>query len=367
MLKRFFLALILVLFAGCTYTNAGIFYSIEKEVFIPNASDSLKNNITITGLARLGNTTYVAAYSLFKKSDTDSDWSKLVPSEWGSNFNRVLSLSGDANRLYAVVSNSDATQTKLMNFNGTTWAQSTGSLTGKAVTVTPIYDNTGGVSGMYLSVHKSDNTYDIHDINTTTGNINAAISLGSEATTLPVQAAAFGGGFYFLTFGDGRLFRGSTINNLTKLTYSFGADLGAVSTLNTFPVSSAVFVTLANGRVAWSTDNGNTWTQSSPYTKPTNDSPLRLGLIFKLHEVTVAGSLAQGSQGGGLIEIVSDGGTGAKIQALSSSTTDTANYNSTELSSSTVTSFLIQGTKTYVGTMGKGLFRQDSDKKWTWE
>lgn len=353
--------------SACTYANAGIFYTIEKEVFIPDASDSLKNDISVNGLARLGTNTYVGARSLFRKADGKSEWSIVRPSEWGTDFTSVLSLAGNNSRIYVVVSNSDATQSKLMNYDGSVWSQSSGTLSGKPAKLTPIYDSAGTVVGIYLSVHKSDNTYEVHDLNLTTGAINAAISL-SESIARPVLAATDDGSNFYLTVGDGRLFKG-TLTNLTKLSTSFGADLGGVGSLSSFPVSSAVFVSLSNGKVAWSTNDGVSWTQSSSFSRQSGENPVRLGLFFTLHGVTVAGSTVAGKQGGGLYEIVSDGSGGAKVQNLTSTTTNVNNYTSTALYGASVTAFLPVGSSQfYVGTLGKGLFRQNlSDKGWTWE
>ncbi len=360
------LVILIPTFQGCTYGDAGIFYTIEKEVFIPDASDSLKNDISVNGLARLGTNTYVGTRSLFRKADGDSEWQILRPAEWGSGYSHVLSIAADSSRLYVVVSNGEATQTKLMNFNGSVWAQSSGSVSGKPVRLTPVFNATGALVALYLSVHKSDNTYAVHDINLTSGAINPAISL-DEPIALPVQAAAYDGSNFYLTAGDARLFKG-TLTNLTKLSYSFGADLGGVSTLSAFPVSGAVFVTLSNGRVAWSTDAGMSWSQSGPHSKQSGENPVRLGHIFVLNGVVVAGSTQAGKQGGGLYELVSDGSGGARVQNLTAATTDINNYNSTALSSATVTGYLSVSGKTYVGTLGKGLFRQESsNKSWTWE
>lgn len=360
---------LLAFLLGCTYTDTGIFYTIEKEVFIPNASDNLKNDITVNGLARLGTTTYVGSRSLFKKADTDSDWSVVAPAEWGTGFGYVLSVAGSTGRIFVVVSDGNATQTKLMHFDGSSWAQSTGTMAGKPVRLTPILDATGGVAGIYLSVHKADGAYDVHDLNLGTGAINAALNLGSETLGRSVVAAATNGTHFFLTSGDGRLFRGTSINSLTKLPTSFGADLGGVSALNTFPVASAnVFVTLSNGRVAWSSDGGTTWTQSASFSRQGGENPVVLGPIFSLHGVTVAGSTVAGKQGGGYYEIVSDGSGGAKLQNPTEATTVVNNYTSTALANATVTATLTLADHTLVGTLGKGLFRQThSNKSWTWE
>lgn len=360
-------AAFLVALMGCTYLQEGIFYSIEKEQFIPDAGASLPNDISITGLARLGDVTYVAARTLYRRADGASDWEPWRPAEWGEGFRHVLSVATLGSNLYVVVTNSEATSSNLLRFDGSAWASVTGSPAGRPIRLTPVVDPTGVASDLLVSVLKSDGTYDVHPVTGTT--LGPALNLGGEISARPVQSAArTTGSDYFLNFGDGRLFHGTGLSTLSVLSVSFGADIGSVSTRTTFPVSGAVFVTLTNGRVAWSTTSPWTsWSFSNQHRRLENEEPVRLGPVWVISGIVVAGSESQGRMGGGLYEIVSDGSGGAVVRNPTEAITQVDNYNSTQLSRATVTAFLSVGAEVYVGTLGKGLFRLRADKRWIWE
>ncbi|GEM_PF-3865931 len=353
---------------SCTYMTTGIFYSVENEELIPDAGDSLNNSVTVNGISRLLPTTFVSARSLFKKTDGDSEWSRLTPPEWGSR-TYVLDTANGSGRIFAIVSDANGENTSLFHYNGTSWTASTGSVNGTPVGLTEIYGTTGNLVGVYLSVRKSNYEYDVHDLDIGTGVINAAINLAGARSAQPVLAASNEGANFYLTFGDGRLFKGP-VNNLTLLNKNFGADLGGTFTQNqNFPVANTdIIVTLSSGKVAYSTDNGDTWTYTAAHSRNSGETPLILGLIHQIGTTLVAGSKVSGSTGGGYYEIVSDGAGGAKLQNPTILTASDDNYLSAEISTSTITSFYTEGTLTYCGTLGFGLFKQNqNDKRWSWE
>ena len=363
----FFAALSLVLLflvSGCYESGLGIFYSLEIERKLEDYS--LENNLTIGAMAKAGSNYYVAASTVYRRGDTETNWEAISPPD---GFNLSTSLAELDGSIYACYYNTAGTEYALFKLSGDTWTKVTDADVANAAKVVAVdIDNDGTNDYLIVSNRVSSTEYSYW--------YSAFADPTNFATTnLPPYSSPITD-----VASDGNIvvaLQDVVYRDNGGIPTSFTATTAAITTTGVgglfVPAASGIlaattlFASTKEGKVFYTTDSGVTWTEMDG-TSSYDLTDMVLATTSGTEEV-----LLVGTQGNGYMEAVVESGDGAgdlewKIIDRNSLSTD-QNYLNTELSKAPVLGFYYDSGKDFVFalTAGNGLWRNSQETSYrTW-
>ena len=120
-MKRIILLLLIPLVCiACFESGMGIFYSIKEEQPL-NDNETLPNDLTITGMAKVLTSYYVAAGALYQRDESSVEWATVATPVDHTFCTQIFQFSGNH---YAVFASLDGTSSSLFSLSGVdTWTE----------------------------------------------------------------------------------------------------------------------------------------------------------------------------------------------------------------------------------------------------
>ena len=345
-MRRFVLFVFsIAILASCNNSGVGILYSISEEVGLSD-SDSIPNELSVTGMGLAGDTYYVAAGSLFKRSaaaELTSPWETVaLPESMGL----CVRLEDFGGNIYGVFSDIAGTSSKLftMAAGGTTWSEVAFFSDKRVVNI---------AADATILVVSTLNGTAYSSFESTNGTSFASMSLPGQYTAV-TDVAVFAGktwlisGKYLFNDESGSYVDKSTVDG-PNTTTSYGGLYGSSSL-------GVLFVTSHEGYVY--SLNGTVWSKALVSKDGETGIPL-----YDLDETSVLNEpvILIGSDSG-YYEILFVGGYSATYSAIypgsEAYSSSDSNYQKVPLRSSIVRFFLSDSTRhtVFACTSGEGLW-----------
>ena len=358
--------ILLFLVSGCYESGLGIFYSLEIERKLEDYS--LENNLTIGAMAKAGSNYYVAASTVYRRGDTETNWEAISPPD---GFNLSTSLAELNGSIYACYYNAAGTEFALFKLSGDTWTEVTDTDVANAAKVQKIDDGSGNE---YLIVSNRVSSTEYSYWYSSDGSNFLTTGLTNQSSPVVDVSYDTANNIHYIAIEDDVYFdNDGPADPPQSFTATTAIDTTGVGGLYFVPAASinlaaaTLFASTKEGKVFYTTDNGVTWTEMDG-TSSYDLTDMVLATTSGTEEV-----LLVGTQGNGYMEAVVESGDGAgdlewKIIDRNSLSTD-QNYLNTELSKAPVLGFYYDSGKDFVFalTAGNGLWRNSQETSYrTW-